>query len=133
MFNSNQYVNKIMTHLENNVDDPSFDIVVNEKFPNRFINYPMIDTNLVVFCKEINFTTVSANPTGTMELAISIYTARDRGTYAHQDILDSVTNALCSFSKFPIAEIKIGESKFDRTNSAINTTIICTVNFGTQS
>ena len=132
MFNSTQYMSKMITHLENNVTD-SFDVVVKEKFPNQFLSYPLVDTNLIVFCKEINFTTVSSNPSGTLALAISIYTARDRGSFAHQDILDSVMKALCSFTHYAIAEINIGESKFDRTNSAINTTVICTVNFGTQA
>ena len=133
MFDSSSYVKKLLSHLEDNVTEMLNDVDVITKFPANYISYPLCNTALVVSCKKIEFTSVSANPSGSIVLQINIYTARDRGLFAHQNVIDQTLNALCSFQDYSFAEIAAGEADFNRVSSAICSEITATVNLGQPS
>lgn len=130
MFNSTKYINKLLLHLEENLSDIPNDLEVITKYPPNYISYPLASTSVTVSLKKIDFITISADPAGTIEILIEIFTARDRGYSVNRNLVDQVINALLSFDGYDFSGITIGNSVFNRISSAICTSVVASVNFG---
>ena len=130
MFDSVTYLTKLEQHLKSSMNDDAYGLEVITKFPSSYMYYPVSSSTVALGFKKLEFSSLGSNPAGAMEISIDIHTARDRGLFPHQYLVDMVINALCSFNGFTIAAANVGETDFNRTHSSICTQVVCSVNFG---
>lgn len=131
MYDYGTFLKLMVNHLENNVVVEGETTDISYTYPEKFIPYPLKNTTIAVAWNEMGFTPSTTDKTtlGNIELRIDVFTLRDRGLSTHLNIINLLIDALKTFDGYVINSYKVETPTFDRTVSAIKTTVLVTTAF----